>query len=34
MGGLPAEKVVSPKVKAFLGFLAVRFGQPPHWDRP
>jgi hypothetical protein len=24
----------APKVKAFLGFLAGRFGQPPYWDRP
>ncbi len=30
----PPKKVVSPKVKAFLGFLAERFGQPPYWDRP
>jgi len=30
----PPKKVVSPKVKAFHGFLAERFGQPPYWDRP
>jgi DNA-binding transcriptional LysR family regulator len=30
----PPKKVVSPKVKAFLGFLAQRFGQPPYWDQP
>jgi DNA-binding transcriptional LysR family regulator len=26
----PPKKVVLPKVKAFLGFLAQRFGQPPY----
>jgi DNA-binding transcriptional LysR family regulator len=28
----PPKKVVSPKVKAFLGFLSERFGNPPYWD--
>lgn len=28
------KKVVSPKVKAFLTFLAHRFGKPPYWDQP
>ena len=30
----PPKKVVSPKVKAFLAFLAHRFGRPAYWDRP
>jgi DNA-binding transcriptional LysR family regulator len=30
----PPKKVVSPKVKAFVGFLVERLGQPPSWDRP
>ena len=30
----PPKKIVSPKVKAFLAFLARRFGQPAYWDRP
>ena len=30
----PPKKIVSPKVKAFLAFLAKRFGQPAYWDRP
>jgi DNA-binding transcriptional LysR family regulator len=28
------EQVVSPKVKAFLAFLAQRFGHPAYWDLP
>jgi DNA-binding transcriptional LysR family regulator len=30
----PPKKVVSPKVKAFLAFLVLRFGHPAYWDRP
>lgn len=30
----PPKKVVAPKVRAFISFLAERFGQPPYWDRP
>lgn len=30
----PPKKVVSPKVRAFLDFLADRFGKPPYWDVP
>lgn len=33
-GIYPPKKVVPPKVRAFLDFLAHRFGQPPYWDRP
>lgn len=29
----PPKKVVSPKVRAFLGFLERCFGKPPYWDR-
>jgi DNA-binding transcriptional LysR family regulator len=29
----PPKKTVSPKVRAFLDFLAERFGKPPYWDR-
>jgi DNA-binding transcriptional LysR family regulator len=29
----PPKKIVSPKVKAFISFLAQRFGHPPYWDR-
>jgi len=29
----PPKKVVSPKVRALLGFLDQRFGKPPYWDR-
>jgi DNA-binding transcriptional LysR family regulator len=29
----PPKKVVSPKVKAFLGFMEKRLGQPPYWER-
>jgi hypothetical protein len=25
--------MVSPKVRAFLSFIAERFGKPPYWDR-
>jgi DNA-binding transcriptional LysR family regulator len=32
-GVYPPKKVVSPKVRAFLTFLAMRFGKPPYWDR-
>jgi DNA-binding transcriptional LysR family regulator len=28
----PPKKVVAPKVRAFLTFLANRFGKPPYWD--
>jgi DNA-binding transcriptional LysR family regulator len=27
------KKIVAPKVKAFISFLAHRFGHPPYWDR-
>jgi DNA-binding transcriptional LysR family regulator len=30
----PPKKVVAPKVKAFVAFLAQRFGRPAYWDRP
>lgn len=30
----PPKKVVSPKVKAFVAFLAKSFGSPPYWDYP
>jgi DNA-binding transcriptional LysR family regulator len=30
----PPKKVVPPKVKAFVSFLAQCFGHPPYWDRP
>jgi DNA-binding transcriptional LysR family regulator len=29
----PPKKIVAPKVKAFISFLAHRFGHPPYWDR-
>jgi DNA-binding transcriptional LysR family regulator len=29
----PPKKVVSPKVRVFLDFLAERFGNPPYWER-
>jgi DNA-binding transcriptional LysR family regulator len=32
-GVYPPKKTVSPKVRAFLGFLTERFGRPPYWDR-
>jgi DNA-binding transcriptional LysR family regulator len=32
-GVYPPKKVVSPKVGAFLDFLALRFGTPAYWDR-
>ena len=31
-GVYPPKKVVAPKVRAFLDFLARRFGTPPYWD--
>ena len=31
-GVYPPKKVVAPKVRAFLDFLARRFGAPPYWD--
>jgi DNA-binding transcriptional LysR family regulator len=33
-GVYPPKKVISPKVRAFLTFLEMRFGKPPYWDRP
>jgi DNA-binding transcriptional LysR family regulator len=32
-GVYPPKKTVSPKVRAFLTFIAERFGHPPYWDR-
>jgi DNA-binding transcriptional LysR family regulator len=32
-GVYPPKKTVSPKVRAFLSFIAERFGKPPYWDR-
>ncbi|GLQ87544.1 LysR family transcriptional regulator [Dyella flagellata] len=32
-GVYPPKKLVSPKVRAFLAFMASRFGQPPYWDK-
>jgi DNA-binding transcriptional LysR family regulator len=32
-GVYPPKKMVSPKVRAFLSFIAERFGKPPYWDR-
>jgi DNA-binding transcriptional LysR family regulator len=32
-GVYPPKKTVSPKVRAFLAFIAERFGKPPYWDR-
>jgi DNA-binding transcriptional LysR family regulator len=32
-GVYPPKKTVSPKVRAFLDFIAERFGRPPYWDR-
>jgi DNA-binding transcriptional LysR family regulator len=32
-GVYPPKKTVSPKVRAFLDFIAARFGRPPYWDR-
>jgi DNA-binding transcriptional LysR family regulator len=29
----PPKKIVAPKVKTFISFLAQRFGHPPYWDR-
>ncbi len=28
----PAGRYLSPKVRAFVDFLAARFGDPPYWD--
>jgi DNA-binding transcriptional LysR family regulator len=28
----PPKKIVAPKVKAFISFMAQRFGHPPYWD--
>lgn len=30
----PPKKVVPPKVRAFIQFLAQKFGNTPYWDRP
>lgn len=32
-GVYPPKKVVAPKVRAFLDFIARRIGSPPSWDR-
>ncbi|MDB5461504.1 MAG: LysR family transcriptional regulator [Caulobacteraceae bacterium] len=32
-GVYPPKKTVSPKVRAFLTFIAERFGAPPYWER-
>jgi len=32
-GVYPPKRTVSPKVRAFLDFIAQRFGKPPYWDR-
>jgi DNA-binding transcriptional LysR family regulator len=32
-GVYPPKKTVSPKVRAFLTFVAERFGTPPYWDQ-
>ena len=31
-GVYPPKKTVSPKVRAFLDFIAARFGKPPYWE--
>ena len=31
-GLYPPNKIISPKVNAFLDFLADRFGRPPYWE--
>jgi DNA-binding transcriptional LysR family regulator len=31
-GVYPPKKIVSPKVRAFLTFIAERFGKPAYWD--
>lgn len=30
----PPKKVVAPKVRSFVEFMAERFGKIPYWDRP
>jgi len=32
-GVYPPKKTVSPKVRAFLDFVADRFGSPPYWEK-
>ncbi|MTJ80878.1 MAG: LysR family transcriptional regulator [Telmatospirillum sp.] len=32
-GAYPTKRMVAPKVRAFLDFVAERFGRPPYWDR-
>ena len=32
-GVYPPKKTVSPKVRAFMDFIADRFGAPPYWER-
>ena len=32
-GVYPPKRMVSPKVRVFLDFLAERFGKPPYWER-
>ncbi|TPK67519.1 LysR family transcriptional regulator [Mesorhizobium sp. B2-4-15] len=32
-GIYPPKKVVSPKVRVFIDFIAGRFGSPPYWER-
>jgi DNA-binding transcriptional LysR family regulator len=29
----PPKRIVAPKVRSFVEFLADRFGRPPYWDR-
>ena len=31
-GIYPPKKTVSPKVRAFLGFISKKFGSPPYWE--
>jgi DNA-binding transcriptional LysR family regulator len=31
-GVYPPKKIVAPKVRVFLDFVAERFGSPPYWD--
>ncbi|WP_184254943.1 LysR family transcriptional regulator [Rhodopseudomonas rhenobacensis] len=33
-GVYPPKKIVSPKVRSFIGFLSRRYGSPAYWDRP
>jgi len=30
----PPKKTISPKVRAFVDFIAARFAAPPYWDTP